>query len=102
MITANDGEGGKGALREVQSIVKDVEVGEIYTAKVVRIMTFGAFVELLPGKEGLCHISQLSKERLKTVEEAFKIGDEIVVKVIEIDDKKRINVSRKVLLTEDK
>lgn len=102
LITANDGEGGQKALKEIQGIVKEIEVGEIYNAKVVRIMNFGAFVELLPGKEALCHISQLTKERLKTVEEAFKIGDEIVVKVIEIDAQKRVNVSRKVLLGEDK
>lgn len=101
LITANDGEGGAKALKEIQGIVKEIEVGEIYNAKIVRIMTFGAFVELLPGKEALCHISQLSKERLKTVEEAFKVGDEIVVKVIEIDAQKRVNVSRKVLLTEE-
>lgn len=101
LITANDGIGGANALKEIQGIVKEIEVGEIYNAKVVRIMTFGAFVELLPGKEALCHISQLSKERLKTVEEAFKVGDELVVKVIEIDAQKRVNVSRKVLLTEE-
>lgn len=101
LITANDGEGGEKALKEIQGIVKEIQVGEIYNAKVVRIMTFGAFVELLPGKEALCHISQLSKERLKTVEEAFKVGDELMVKVIEIDAQKRVNVSRKVLLGED-
>ncbi len=101
LITANDGVGGANALKEIQGIVKEIEVGEIYNAKVVRIMTFGAFVELLPGKEALCHISQLSKERLKTVEEAFKVGDELMVKVIEIDAQKRVNVSRKVLLTEE-
>ncbi len=101
LITANDGEGGQKALKEIQGIVKEIEVGEIYTGKIVRIMNFGAFVELLPGKEALCHISQLTKERLKTVEEAFKVGDEIVVKVIEIDAQKRVNVSRKVLLGEE-
>lgn len=101
LITANDGIGGENALKEIQGIVKEIQVGEIYNAKVVRIMTFGAFVELLPGKEALCHISQLTKERLKTVEEAFKIGDEMMVKVIEIDAQKRVNVSRKVLLTDE-
>lgn len=101
LITANDGVGGNNALKEIQGIVKEIEIGEIYNAKVVRIMTFGAFVELLPGKEALCHISQLSKERLKTVEEAFKVGDELMVKVIEIDAQKRVNVSRKVLLGDE-
>ncbi len=103
LITANDGFGGKKALKEVEAIVKDVEVGEVYTGKIVRITKFGAFVELLPGKDGLCHISKLTQDRLAKVEDRFKIGDEIVVKVIEIDDQGRINLSRKALLEgEDK
>ncbi len=65
-------------------------------------MKFGAFVEILPGKEGLCHISQLAKERINKVEDVFKVGDEIVVKVTEIDAQGRVNLSRKVLLTEGK
>ena len=101
LITANDGKSGKAALKEIESIIKDVEVGEIYSGKIVRIMKFGAFVELLPGKEGLCHISKLTKERLEKVEDKFKVGDEIAVKVIEIDDQGRINLSRKALLTDD-
>lgn len=102
LITANDGIGGKKALKEVEMIVKDVEVGEIYTGKIVRITKFGAFVELLPGKDGLCHISKLTKERLAKVEDKFKVGDEIVVKVMEIDDQGRVNLSRRALLEDEK
>lgn len=102
LVTAPDGPSGKAALKQIEEIVKDVEVGAIYTGRVTRIMKFGAFVEVLPGKEGLCHISQLSKERLNKVEDAFKVGDEIVVKVTEIDGQGRVNLSRKVLLTDDK
>ncbi|MCT4633715.1 MAG: polyribonucleotide nucleotidyltransferase [Firmicutes bacterium] len=98
LITANDGIGGEKALNEVKNIVKEIEVGEIYTGKIVRITKFGAFVQLLPGKDGLCHISQLTKERLAQVEDKFKVGDEILVKVTEIDNQGRVNVSRKVLL----
>jgi len=96
-----DGEGMKKAIQAIKEIVKEVELGEIYTGKVVRIMDFGAFVQLLPGKDGLVHISQLAKERVKKVEDVVKIGDEITVKVTEIDKQGRINLSRKVLLNEE-
>ncbi|BEP29324.1 polyribonucleotide nucleotidyltransferase [Helicovermis profundi] len=102
LITANDGIGGQNALKEIESIVKDIVKGEIYNGKIVRITTFGAFVELLPGKDGLCHISQLTKERLKKVEDEFKVGDQILVKVLEVDKQGRVNVSRKVLLEDEK
>ena len=101
LITANDGVGGKKALKEIEMITKEVEVGEIYTGKIVRITKFGAFVELLPGKDGLCHISKLTKERLAKVEDKFKVGDEIVVKVMEIDDQGRVNLSRRALLEDE-
>lgn len=101
LITAADGIGGKAALKEVEMIIKEVEVGEIYTGKIVRITTFGCFVELIPGKDGLCHISQLTKERLKKVEDKFKVGDEILVKVTEIDGQGRVNLSRKILLPDE-
>ena len=70
----------------------------MYMGTVTRLMNFGAFVEVLPGKEGLVHISQLARERVEKVEDVVNIGDEIMVKVIEIDDKGRINLSRKELL----
>ncbi len=98
LITAPDGASGNKAKNIIIGITKDVEVGEVYDAKVSRIMKFGAFADLGNGKEGLVHISQLTKERLDKVEDKFKIGDEIRVKVIEIDKQGRINLSRKVLL----
>lgn len=102
IITANDGVGGEKALAEIQGIVRVPEVGQVYTGKVTRILKFGAFVELGHGKEGLCHISQLDTKRIAKVEDVVNIGDEVTVKIIEIDDQGRINVSRKVLLDDNK
>ena len=82
----------------LNEMTKEVEAGEVYMGKVTRLMNFGAFVEVLPGKEGLVHISQLARERVEKVEDVVNVGDEIMVKVIEIDDKGRINLSRKELL----
>ncbi len=79
----------------VQSIVQDAEVGKTYTGKVKRIMDFGAFVEILPGKEGLVHISKLSKQRVNKVQDVVSVGDEIIVKVLKIDEQGRINLIRK-------
>lgn len=84
----------------IEDIVKEVEVGETYLGKVTKIMNFGAFVEVLNGKEGLVHISQISNERVNKVEDVLKVGDEILVKVTEIDKQGRINLSRKALLNE--
>jgi len=100
LITANDGKGGEEAKRRVEAIVKDIEVGEIYTGKIVRLMKFGAFIELLPGKDGMCHISQLDLKRIENIEDHFKVGDQLTVKVTEIDKQGRVNLSRKVLLKE--
>ena len=82
----------------IEGIVAVAEVGKVYTGKVTRLMNFGAFVEILPGKEGLVHISQLSTERVEKVEDVVSVGDEIAVKVVEIDQKGRINLSRKAVL----
>ncbi len=79
----------------VQSIVQEAEVGKIYVGKVKRIMNFGAFVEILPGKEGLVHISKLARHRVKKVEDVVKVGDVIKVKVLEIDAQGRINLARR-------
>lgn len=92
-----DGDGEK-ASRLIESYTKDVEVGASYLGLVKRIMKFGAFVEILPGKEGLVHISQLSNERVNRVEDVVNIGDEILVKVTDIDRQGRINLSRKAVL----
>lgn len=86
------------ALAIVESIVQEPEVGAIYTGHVTRIMDFGAFVEFAPGKEGLCHISQLDNKRTEKVTDVVKVGDEILVKITEIDDKGRINLSRRAAL----
>ncbi|MDQ2679718.1 MAG: polyribonucleotide nucleotidyltransferase [Candidatus Eremiobacteraeota bacterium] len=97
-ITSADGESGDKAKAIVESLTKDVVIGEIYTGTVTRLMTFGAFVAILPGKEGLVHISQLAPTRIEKVEDAVKVGDEIKVKVVEIDEKGRINLSHKAVL----
>jgi polyribonucleotide nucleotidyltransferase len=101
-IAATDGEGAKKAIAWVERLTKDVVVGETYTGKVTRLMNFGAFVEILPGKEGLVHISELDLNRVPTVEDAVKIGDELTVRVIEIDEKGRINLSRRAILVEER
>lgn len=85
----------------IEGIVKEVQVGEIYAGTVRRIEKFGAFVELIPGKDGLVHISQLSTERVAKVEDVVAIGDVITVKVTEIDQQGRVNLSRKAVLTSE-
>ena len=97
-ISATSVEASEAAVACINEIVREVEVGEVYMGKVTRIMNFGAFVELLPGREGLCHISQLDKKRVEKVEDVVNVGDELEVKVTEIDQKGRVNVSHKVLL----
>ena len=101
-ISSMDSKAGEEAKAIIERLTSDVEVGKTYLGKVVRIMNFGAFVEILPGKEGLVHISQLALERVAKVEDVVNIGDEILVKVIEIDRQGRINLSRKALLLEQK
>ncbi|MNE47241.1 Polyribonucleotide nucleotidyltransferase [compost metagenome] len=83
----------------IEGIVKEVVVGEIYVGTVKRVEKFGAFVEILPNKDGLVHISQLSTERVAKTEDVVKIGDQIKVKVTEIDQQGRINLSAKILMT---
>ena len=97
-IAAVNSEEAAKAIDMINGITAEAEVGKIYTGKVTRLMAFGAFVEILPGKEGLVHISQLSTERVNKVEDVVSVGDEIVVKVTEIDQKGRINLSRKAVL----
>jgi len=94
-VASSDTEAGERAMQIIEGIAKDVQPGQIYMGKVMRIMPFGAFVEFLPGKEGLVHISKLDKKRVDRVEDVVNIGDEILVKVIEIDKQGRINLSRK-------
>ncbi len=101
-IATNDEAAAAQARGMIEAIVKVIEVGEIYYGKVVRLMNFGAFVELLPGKDGMVHISKLADHRVEKVEDEVKVGDEILVKVVEIDDKGRVNLSRKGLIEEEK
>ena len=89
-------------MREIELLTKDVEVGEVYEGKVVRIIPIGAFVELGGGKDGMVHISQICQERIETIEPHVNIGDEVIVKVIKIDDKGRINLTIKGVSEEDK
>jgi len=97
-ISAVDVVAGQKAIEIIENIVREVEVGVIYDGKVTRIMNFGAFVELLPGKEGLVHISQLANERVEKVEDVVQVGDSLKVKVMEIDRQGRVNLSHKVLI----
>ncbi len=93
-IAAVNSEMGEAARKIIEGIVKDPEVGEVYDGKVVRIMDFGAFVEFLPGKDGLVHISKLDKKRVEKVEDVVSVGDDIKVQIIEIDKMGRINLKR--------
>ncbi|MDD4898974.1 MAG: polyribonucleotide nucleotidyltransferase [Candidatus Omnitrophica bacterium] len=95
LIGSTDAQKSADAIKMVKAITDDVEVGRVYNAKVKRIMAFGAFCEIAPRKEGLVHISELSDKFVKSVEEVVKIGDEIKVKVIGIDELGRINLSKK-------
>jgi polyribonucleotide nucleotidyltransferase len=101
-VSTTDLDSGENAIKIIEGLGKEVEVGEVYLGKVVRILPFGAFVEFLPGKEGLVHISKLDKKRVAKVEDVVNIGDEIPVKVIEVDRQGRINLSRKDALFEEK
>jgi polyribonucleotide nucleotidyltransferase len=98
IIGSPNDESAKKAMDIIDSLTRDVEVGTIYTGKVTRITNFGAFVEILPGKEGLVHISELADYRVNKVEDIAKVGDELTVKVIEIDNMGRINLSRRAVL----
>ena len=100
-ISSTEPEGARKAKEIIENITRDIEVGGIYTGKVTRIATFGAFIELAENKEGLLHISKISKERVNKVEDVFKVGDEVTVKVYEIDEQGRINLTRKDLYTDE-
>ena len=99
-VSSEDHEGVKNAIKIIEGLTKEVKAGEVYLGKVTKITTFGAFVEILPNKEGLVHISKLDKNRVNKVEDVVSVGDEILVKVTEIDSQGRINLSRKDALLE--
>ena len=90
-----DKEAGMRAIKTIEAIAGDVEIGAIYDSTVTKIMAFGCFVEYLPGKEGLVHVSKLDKNRVENVEDVVKVGDKFPVKVLEVDKQGRINLSRK-------
>jgi polyribonucleotide nucleotidyltransferase len=98
--SANE-ESARKAIDIIESLTKEVEVGTTYTGKVTRILNFGAMVEILPGKEGLVHISELENYRVDKVEDVVKIGDEVTVKVINIDDMGRVNLSRRAVFEKE-
>lgn len=97
-VAAADQASANKAIEAINAITAEPEIGKIYTGKVTRLMNFGAFVEFMPGREGLVHISQLAKEQVEKVEDVVNVGDEIVVKLVEIDAKGRMNLSRKAAL----
>src|SRR5690606_7999272 len=92
-VSGSDAEGVRQAVGEIQGLTKEIKPGEVYEGKVTRMLAFGAFVEILPGKEGLVHISELAEDRIDRVEDVVDVGDRIAVKVIEIDNLGRVNLS---------
>jgi len=100
VVGSSNEESAQRASRAIMGMVKDPERGEIYTGKVTRIMNFGAFVEILPGKEGMVHISELADHRVERVEDEVKVGDEVTVMITEVDRMGRINLSRRAVYAE--
>jgi polyribonucleotide nucleotidyltransferase len=100
-ITSVDAAGGERAKQIVEDITREVQIGETFTGRVTRIEAFGAFVEILPGKDGLVHISQLARDRINRVEDVCNLGDELTVKVIEISDDGKIRLTRRGLIEGD-
>jgi len=99
-IASADAEGAQAAMRRVEALTETVQVGKIYDGRVTSIKDFGAFIEILPGKDGLCHISELSDQYVNSVHDVCKVGDEMQVKVIAIDDQDRVKLSRKAAMRE--
>jgi len=99
-IAAADQEAGQKAIDWIKGLTDEIEVGKIYKGKVVRIMPFGAFVEVLPNQDGLVHISKLTDHRVERVEEVANVGDEIMVKATEVDSQGRLNLSRQAAIEE--
>jgi polyribonucleotide nucleotidyltransferase len=99
-VASHDAASAQAAMRKVEALTESVKVGKIYEGRVTSIKDFGAFVEILPGKDGLCHISELSDGYVQSVADVCKVGDEMLVKVIAIDDQDRVKLSRKVAMRE--
>ena len=101
-IACASADGARQAMNQVEALTASVEVGRVYEGRVTSVKDFGAFIEILPGKDGLCHISELSDEYVSSVADVCKVGDVLQVKVIAIDDQDRVKLSRKALLREQK
>ena len=99
-VASSDAKAAQAALRRVEALTESVTVGKIYDGRVTSVKDFGAFVEILPGKDGLCHISELSDDYVNSVADVCKVGDQMSVKVIAIDDQDRVKLSRKVAMRE--
>jgi polyribonucleotide nucleotidyltransferase len=99
-IAATNGEAGRAALARVEMITATVQIGRIYCGRVTSVKDFGAFVEIIPGKDGLCHISELAEEYVANVHDICAVGDELHVKVISIDEQDRVKLSRKQAMRE--
>ncbi|MBN1526751.1 MAG: polyribonucleotide nucleotidyltransferase [Candidatus Omnitrophica bacterium] len=94
-VASSDSAAVEKAVGIIRALVEEPEIGKLYTGKITRIMNFGAFCEILPGKEGLIHVSELANKFVKTVDEVVKVGDEVTVKLVEVDDQGRLNLSKK-------
>ncbi len=99
-IASSDADMINTAKKIIEELTREVEVGQLYLGKIISIKDFGCFIELFPGKEGMCHISELALERVKKVDDVVKLGEEILVKVLKVDDQGKISLSRKVVLKE--
>lgn len=99
-IASNDADGARQAMNKVEAVTASVQVGRVYEGRVTSVKDFGAFVEIVPGKDGLCHISELSDEYVRSVGDVCKVGDTMTVKVIAVDDQDRVKLSRKAALRE--
>jgi polyribonucleotide nucleotidyltransferase len=100
-IASANAEGAEAAMARVEALAEDIKVGRIYNGTVSSIKDFGAFIEIAPGKDGLCHISELAEGFVKSVTEVCKVGDKMRVKVIAVDEQNRVKLSRKAVLAEE-
>jgi len=99
-VASHDAGGAEAAMRRIEALTESVKVGKVYDGRVTSVKDFGAFIEILPGKDGLCHISELADGYVNSVADVCKVGDEMQVKVIAIDDQDRVKLSRKAVLRE--
>ena len=97
-VAHREGPGAEAARAKIEALCEDVKVGKVYEGKVTSIKEFGAFIEIVPGRDGLCHISELAHYRVGRVEDVLKVGDKVSVKVVAIDDQDRVKLSRKAIL----